>query len=441
MPLNINDLLITDEKKKKMAENDAVLDRVYSAFVNDGFIANDSVAGKFAVSDLLTSPDVQRFVPQVVIRIMLEAREPNIVISGLFDHIRLERGQTIQIGAIGAIAVHEIPENGEYKPSDLQMDSGDMVGFSVRKYGCLLNFTEEMIQDSQWDVMGLWMRAAGRAFARNREKRATRLLAMQGEVAYDNADPSATNSVFGVTTGRNIAGVKNGSATANDLFNMFAYLALRGFNPDTILMHPLAWSMWATDPELREIVMLNGQLASRRLPEGQPDPGWPTTLKGFGQRTKGTGLTPGITDPNLAAQYEKLGSSGYTRELGALAMTFQSAPGFLSRPLNVLVSPYLPFSNDGTISTGSVSTTTIAVLDSSMVGAFIERTPLSVEEWNDPLRDARNLKIRERFGMVIYEQGKGVVIANNIVLAKNYVFSNVNQQALAEIAERTAIVT
>lgn len=444
MSITTKDLLITDEQKQEMRDREEILDRIYSAFVNDGLIvnANDDMAARVTISDLLTLEDVERFVPQVVIRILHEAREPHLVISQLFDKIRLERGQTIQIGAIGAITIHELPEGGEYKPSDIQMDSGDMVGLSVRKYGCLLQFTEEMIEDSQWDVIGLWMRAAGRAFARNREKRASQLLAVQGEVVFDNAD--ATNAFYGVTTGRNIAGTQNGSMTANDIFDMFAFLSLRGFNPDTILMHPLAWSMFATDPELREIVMQGSRLMSRKLPTGLPDPGWPTTLGGLGARTKATGQGLGSKpDTSLSSAYQKIGSIAHTAQLSALGATFQSAPGFLGMPISVLVTPFLPFAN-GVTATGnsaSVATTTVVVVDSSMVGAFIEKTGLSSEEFRDPMRDVRNMKLRERFGLVLYEQGKGLAIAKNIVLAKNYVFENTNTATLSALAPRTNLIS
>jgi len=439
----INDLLLSSDDQKKLEQDLQILDRVHCAFVNDGHvhgaIDGKDVSARIEIQDLLTTQDIERFVPQVVIRILHEAREPYLMISTLFDHIRLDRGQTIQIGAIGAISVHEVPEGGEYKPVDLQLDSGEMIGISVRKYGCLLQFTEEMIEDSQWDVIGLWMRAAGRAFARNREKRVSQLLNVQGEVVFDNAN--AANAFGGATTGRNIAGAANGTMTANDLFDMFAYLSMREFTPDTLLMHPLAWSMWATDAELKEIVLLNGQLTSRRLPGGAADPGWPTTLGGKGTRTAGTGLGLGTSDPNVGAAYQKIGSVAGTAQLSALGATFEARPDFLPRPLNVLVTPFLPFSNNATVSGARVSTTTVVVLDSSATGAFIEKTALATEEFDNPMRDVRNMKLRERWGLVMYQQGKGVCIAKNIVLAKNYVFDNTNTATLLEINQRTSTVS
>jgi len=435
-------LLLTEQDQADLEKDIAVLDRVYTAFVNDGYVDAGKIKGRVQIKDLLTTEDIQRFVPQVVVKILYEAREPLMMVSTLFDTVRMERGQTIQIGAIGALTIHEIPESGEYKPSDLQMDSGNMVGLSVRKFGCLLQFTDETIEDSQWDVIGLWLRAAGRAFARNREKKASQLLVQLGEVVFDNAD--ATNAFYGATSGRNIAGATNGTMTANDLFDCFAYLAQRGFTPDTVLMHPLAWAMWATDPELKEIVLMNGQLTSRQMWQGGTDPGWATQLSGLGKRTKGTGLWPGVVDPSnppTGSTY-KIGSFSGTRQLSALGATFQSNPTFLPRPLNVLVTPFLPFSNSAKVgSSTGLSSTTIVVLDSSSVGAFLEKTALSMEEFRDPMRDTRNMKLRERWGMAIYEQGKGLAIAKNIIVAKNYVFTDTNNATVNEQNVRTNLVT
>jgi len=457
----LDKLILKEEDRKKLAEDQEISENIYRIFTNDGYIVDAGFSQKVTIKDLLTLPDVQRFVPQVVTRILHEAREPALLISTIFDRVRLERGQTIQIGAIGAISVHEVPEGGEYQPSDIVYDSGNMVGLSVRKYGTLLQFTEEMFEDSQWDVIGLWMRAAGRAFARNREQRASLLLNEQGVVYFDNRSPGTV--ISGVTHGRNIVGTANGSITANDIFDMYAFLAMRGFVPDTLLIHPLAWAVFATDPEMKEIVLENGRLTSRRMPEGGPDPGWGTELNKLGWRTTAEGLglgsttgagiayagapaaadVPATLPPATLAAFAKLGSIPYTTHLSALGATFQVQPRYLPGPLTVLVSPFVPFTASTAASgnENTVATCSLIMLDSSAVGAFIEKTPLSTQEFNDPLRDTRTMKLRERWGLALYEQGKGVVIAKNVVVTRHYNFQNVNQATVTEINDRTAIVT
>ena len=449
----LDKLILTEEERKKLATDQEITENIYRIFTNDGYIVDAGFSQKVTIKDLLTLPDVQRFVPQVVTRILHEAREPALVISSIFDKVRLERGQTIQIGAIGAISVHEVPEGGEYQPSDIVYDSGNMVGLSVRKYGTLLQFTEEMFEDSQWDVIGLWMRAAGRAFARNREQRSSLLLNEQGVVYFDNRTPGP--AIAGVTHGRNIAGAGNGSITANDIFDMYAFLAMRGFVPDTLLIHPLAWAVFATDPEMKEVVLENGRLTSRRMPEGGPDPGWGTELNKLGWRTTAEGVGLGSTaggqgisyaghvDPYIPAAMQKIGAIPYTTYLSALGATFNVQPRYLPGPLTVLVSPFVPFtaSTSASGNENTVATCSLIMLDSSAVGAFIEKTSLTSEEFYNPMTDTRTLKLRERWGLALYEQGKGVVTAKNIVVTRHYNFQNVNNATVAEINDRTAIVT
>ena len=115
----LDKLILTEEDRKKLAKDQEISENIYRIFTNDGYIVDAGFSQKVTIKDLLTLPDVQRFVPQVVTRILHEAREPALLISTIFDRVRLERGQTIQIGAIGAISVHEVPEGGEYQPSDI----------------------------------------------------------------------------------------------------------------------------------------------------------------------------------------------------------------------------------------------------------------------------------------------------------------------------------
>ena len=55
---------------------------------------------------------------------------------------------------------------------------------------------------------------------------------------------------------------------------------------------------------------------------------------------------------------------------------------------------------------------------------------VSMDEWNDPERDIRAMKIKERWGMALLAQGKGVSVAKNVVIEDNYSFENVNQAEL-----------
>ena len=63
---------------------------------------------------------------------------------------------------------------------------------------------------------------------------------------------------------------------------------------------------------------------------------------------------------------------------------------------------------------------------------------VSVDEWNDPERDIRAMKLKERWGMALLAQGKGVACARDVVLKDNYVFENSNAVKLGPLANSGA---
>lgn len=414
-----------DEKDQK------AFGRVYDAFTNNGEIQGED--STVTVSDLVTSPDVARFIPQVVEQVIREALEPNlIIVPNLFQEVRLERGSRVQIGAIGALSASEVAEGAEYKENDLQMDGGDMVAVTVSKHGLMIRVTDEMIADNQFDVIGLWLRAAGRALARHKEQYAMRLMNEFGIEVFNNTTPA--NSMYGSTTGRDITGAGNGSMTPNDIWDMYAELLLRGFNPDTVIMHPLAWRCFMSDPEMREQVINGATIASRRMPEGGTANAWGTSHNGFGLRTTATGNPMGET-----ANGSKLGASAWANTLNALGATLNIAPKFLPTPLQVLVTPYVAYTPPATAAATPYSgRTTVTMADSSRCGILVTRDPVSTEEFDDPARDIRSLKIKERYGFAALEQGKSIALARNLAIARNYVFENVNAITLGTLNSGSA---
>ena len=248
-------------------------ERVYNVFTQNGFVS-DEVDERLSINDVLTTEDIAPFVPKVVRRIIIEALEPALlIIPNLFTKVNLPAGQMIEIGAVGAINAGKVPQGADYPTSTLATDAvGATTAITVSKYGCGINVAKEVIQDNQFDVIALWLRAAGAALARLKEALGLRLINEMGITLYDNATPA--NSELGIVTGRNIAGTANGTMTLNDLFDMWAYMALRGFTPDTLIMSPLAWKTFAVDAEMREIVMRGAVLATRRMPLGSGAGGW-----------------------------------------------------------------------------------------------------------------------------------------------------------------------
>ena len=373
-----------------------LLELTASAIYNDGEVTypnseDKEVTDSITMMDLFTTTTAARFVPKVIERVVRDAQEPKmIVVPNLFPKIRLKTGRMIEIGALGSMYAQEISEGSEYPQAQFDLDGGDMMSIIVKKYGIQLSFTEEMINESQWDLMGLWLKKAGDAFARLKEQNALDLINRMGKVVFDNGDASVVS-----TTGRGIDGAANGTLSYDDLITLYAEAVTNGFNPDTLLIHPLAWSLFAQDPELG--ASLFSSAAWNRLPDGGPANPWGTGLKGFGLRS--------IIEPKS--------SSDSPLGLGA---TFNVMPQKLPAPLKVIVTPYMPYNI-------SNRTTDIALVDSSATGVLVQKRDIETDEFDDPARDIRNLKMREYYGFGIMEQGKGIVIAKNIVLKKNYNFN------------------
>ncbi len=404
---------IQDNKSESQIK-DKVYREVRDAFLNDGIIEDGN---RMKVKDLLVSSDASIFIPKVISQVVKEAVEPVLVISNLFQTIRLATGRSIEFPAVGALTAEDIPEGQTYPERQLQVGSGNVVMVNVVKSGLLVRITEEMIEDSQWDVIGLHLRAAGRALARHKESKASNLFSTFGYKVFDNVEPNT--AVVGATIGRAVNGAFNGTPHLNDIFDMIAYLINSGFTPNTLLMHPLAWLMVAKDPILRELAWMSnnnywGGMYSGKV--GQT--GW---------------------DDAMNLRYKTIAPNLSTTQTAIPTGTFPV-------PLRVLVSPYVRFVPKGAVvykqSDGSPATSTLVtdgsgkaispltdiyLIDDSETGVIVQKDDVATEEFNDPLRDIRSMKIRERYGLGLLSQGKAVVVARNVAIALSYDFKNINQ--------------
>lgn len=409
---------------------------VYDAFQNRGRILDkDGNYHKFELKDLVTREDLMRFVPQTVETVVREAIEPNLfVVDRLFQAIQIERGSRIQIGALGAMEAGRIGQGGEYPERTLDLDGGDMIALMTDKHGLKISLTEEVLRDNLWDVINVWLRAAGRALARHKERQAAKLINEMGYDIFDNVTPA--NSYAGVTTGRDIAGAVNGSMTANDIFELYAYLLNRGFSPDVLMMHPLAWKTFMCDTEMREVVLEGATLVSRRAPNGNYAMAWGTSHNGYGLRTTATGNRQ--TSGNTIK-----GASPWVQTLNPLGATFNIAPRYLPSPLEVIVTHYVPFQygSFGYERIDSGARTNVVMVDSNNCGVIGQSMPVTTDRWTDPERDIENIKMREEYGFAILEQGKAIAVARNVAIARNYNFENVNYQQISAINLSGAILS
>jgi hypothetical protein len=362
----------------------------------------DPVSGKLVnIKDAMSVPDAPLLFPKVISNIVREAAEPLLVGTSLLQRINYSYGQTITFPAVGALTAGDIAEGQEYPEQRLAM-GGASVTATIGKSGVAVKVTEEMIRYSQFDVLGMHLRAAGRALARHKEIKIFNMIKALGVCAFDNANPG--QSMKGVTTGRNLAGAPNGSLTMDDLFDAFAQVMTQGFMPDTLLMHPLTWTMFVKDPTLRAFAMMNGGGTFFANWTGQPNQQYAANAN---QGGLGIGAGQNIVEGGNAAGLAASPLSAYNPQMN-------SAPVLPNYGLNfrIIVSPLVPMDPVRKL-------TDIFVFDSRELGALIVDEEVTTEEFMDPKVELRKIKLRERYALAILNEGQGIATIKNVHVVPN----------------------
>ena len=186
----------------------------------------------------------------------------------------------------------------------------------------------------------------------------------------------------------------------------------------------------------------NGVIASNRQPSGS---GASTFGSDFGKL--GYQNDPYGNDYQNLGAGEIAGPNPFTQKLNPLGASFNIAPRYLPSPLKVIVSPHVKYGTGNLDADNqedgyeeSVYVTDLIMADSQNAGLLMTKEGVSMDEWADPERDIRAMKIKERWGMALLAQGKGCAVAKNMVIKDNYVFDNVNSATLTSDASAAQLV-
>lgn len=327
-----------------------------SVLAEDGRIDEDT---RVTVKEAFASPDAPILFPKVISRTLKEAAEPVVLVTPLLSTVRLGKGRSLEFPAVNAIQAAEIPEGQEYPEQALAF--AKQVEGKVSKKGVKVAFTEEVIVDSLWDIVGMHVRAAGRAMARLKEQIALGRFRDAATIVFDNDDGAIAD-----TTGRGIDGAVNKSLQWEDVVDMAAVLMAENHIPTDFILHPLMWS----------IFVRSGQ-----------SPPW-----GSGGMVAGQ---------SMAAPRSPQGTLQSTAPMG----------------INVLVSPFVSF----TAKSGNTpAKSDVFLIDRNEIGVNLVKDDMSTDEWNDPTRDIRSLKMKERYDIITLGDGEGITVAKNVSLARNY---------------------
>lgn len=333
-----------------------------TALAEDGYIDEGN---RVTIKEAFGSPDAAALFPKVISRTLREAAEPQLLVTPLLSVVRLGKGRSLEFPAVNAIQAAEIPEGQEYPEQALAF--AKQIEGKVSKKGVKLAFTEEVIADSLWDIVGLHVRAAGRALARLKEQIALSRFKDAATVVFDNDDAG-----YDDTTGLGVDGNPNDTIRWDDVIDMAAVLMAEKHVPTDFILHPLMWSVF-----LKDSIFHMGGAASA------VNTSW--------------GYRPTSADAALNA----------TAPMG----------------LNVLVSPFVSFTAK---TNSSAAKSDLFLIDRNEVGSILVKDEMSTDQFADPSRDIRQLKMKERYDIVMLGDGEGITVAKNVSLARNYEVGVVN---------------
>lgn len=316
------------------------------------------------LEEVLTTDTAKILMPEVITLVAKEAAEPEYIGTRLLKPIRATAGNSYQFPVTGAIRAFKIPETGEYPEQDLDFEIyGGPNTVKIEKYGVRVRISEEAINDSLWDVVGMNVRAGGSAMARKKEENIFNEFSKHGHVVFDNALRSTLGEMAG-TTGLDYAGNLNDTLSTLDLLHMATVLIHNGFTPTDIIMNPLCIPLFAQNEFIRAYT--GGAFGGITLPDG----------KRYVQNPTAT------NSPSLGG-------------------------------INVICSPMVPFNKD-------TKRFDLYMVDRNNVGVLLIGDELKTEQFNDPLRDILNIKFKERYGIGLLYEGRGVAVAKNIAYARSW---------------------
>ncbi len=339
---------------EELFEDNSVYERVFNE------AGNIDEETKVTIREAFGTRDAPILFPKVISRTLKEAAEPVHLVTPMLNVVRTD-GRAVEIPAVNSIQASIIAEGQEYPEQALAFEK-QREG-KISKKGVKVVFTEEVINDSQWDIVGLHIRAAGRAMARLKEQIALSRFADAGQTVFDNTSSTET-------TGRGIDGLPNDTLSWIDYIDMAAVLHAENKSPTDFILHPLMWPAF-----LKSAPFHNATL---------PGHAW---------------------NANVASKE------------GA-------ANGYAPLGMNVLLSPFVEFN---AAAGANPATSDVFLIDRNDIGTLLVREEMSTDDWLDLSRDLRALKMKERYDIVCYGDGEGITVAKGVALAPSYDVQVVNE--------------
>lgn len=338
----------------------------------------------FSIKETIMTTDVVDLVPRIIESKMIEAEDTQSVISPFFTKVQAgNTNGTVVVPIIGELQAHEVAEGGAYNDEAVEINTLEYNSIEVRpkKIGLKVTLSEEVIMDSYWDIMEANLSRIGGAMARYKDEWCAREFSEHGHVVFDNA--LAAQNPDAATTGLGEDSLPNNTLSVEDFMSMCLALMANDKTPTDVIMHPLCWLIFARNAMVGQGLTFGAMGAMNVNPFGT---------------TQGTGGFAGLSN-NMGPQQFVLNES--------------QARFNLPMPINVILSPRVKFDKQN-------KTFDMYVIDRNNIGAIVQREDLSVEKWTNPEIDVRIIKAKERYGIGIMDNGKGIAVAKNISAMPSY---------------------
>lgn len=336
--------------------------------------ATKAIGTKVDVRDVMSRIQFPQIMRQVIQLPMMRPLEPVYVLQSLFRRMSIPgmfgKVAEFDFPVIGALEAHPMGEDAEVAEKTLDLAGGHMTA-KFAKIGVGVKYSDDFAKFANFDWLGEVLGACRTALAREKEYRAYRhiadhgstIISNEGRFGFSGSVVSGTVS----TAGTGIDGLRNGTHVLQDMFYMLSDFNDDGMMPDTVVLSPRAWMIWAQSPEMRAWAWQNGMPQLWQMPQGK---------KG---RASEYDIAGGVFGANT--DYPR-GSSQYT------------TPPDLGIPqMRVVVSPFVTSGTDG-----SIEYTHAHVLDTATgIGYIIQNEEVMMSKWNDPEHDLDKIRFTERY--------------------------------------------
>lgn len=344
----------------KVTEKDVELAKQYEAWQNGEIVSPPHI------SEYLASPSATILIPKTIVMSARLAGEPVAVASQFMKTVNMPTSGALYVfPTFGPMRANDIAEGQEWPTGTIDSEQFEGVEIRIGKSGIRIQYTDEVIKDSQWEVIQMMIEQAGRAMVRHKEQKIFRQFTMHGHTVFDN-DPTVKTVTGGLsaTTGLDQDGNLNDTFSVEDFLDLIIAVMLNEMDPNTILMHPLTWITFAKQELMNQVM-------------------------------GGMNLYPATDQPS---QF-KLGPG--------------SLQGRIPFAFDLMLSPQIPID-------WNRKRYDMYCVDRNNVGVILQKEALSTEKFNDPTRDIYNVKLKEKYGIGIFHQGRGIAVARNIKLEVAY---------------------